>query len=230
MRDLQSLYERRVVITPAMDERIAAIARAHMEGLRRRRMRMIVVRSAGGLAAAAAVALGVFMMLPAGRSRTISIADATADKSGPAFEREREEAGTVMDAKKATLSIAAVPPAASEPMLGMPSGLAPPGRAGNPPSTTGGPRLLVGDLNTDGTVNIVDAMLLARALDGRGALPVAGAQPDFNGDGVVDSEDVLAIAAAAVLLKETRSAGAGEVRVPHDHRFSMPFPFLGGAL
>jgi hypothetical protein len=53
------------------------------------------------------------------------------------------------------------------------------------------------DLNADGRVDILDAFLLARALDrDKPLLP----EWDVNGDGVIDHRDADAIAAAAVRL------------------------------
>lgn len=54
-----------------------------------------------------------------------------------------------------------------------------------------------GDLDGDGRVDVLDAFLLARALDGQTALPQRG---DVTGDGAVDRRDVDAIARLAVAL------------------------------
>lgn len=53
------------------------------------------------------------------------------------------------------------------------------------------------DLNNDGRIDILDAMLLARRLE-QGGTPAPA--PDLTGDGVVDRADVDAIALAAVAL------------------------------
>jgi hypothetical protein len=53
---------------------------------------------------------------------------------------------------------------------------------------------LAGDIDRNGRVDIVDAMLLARAIESRRA------QDDFNRDGIVDRRDVDAIALLAVKL------------------------------
>lgn len=62
------------------------------------------------------------------------------------------------------------------------------------PLTPGG---LAGDVNRDGIVDIVDAMLLARALEGRGALEPSW---DLSGDGMVDGSDVERIARQVVRI------------------------------
>jgi hypothetical protein len=60
---------------------------------------------------------------------------------------------------------------------------------------------IAGDVNRDGAVDILDALVLARHLDadaaGRPAIPNA----DLNTDGAVDLRDVDAIAQAAVRLE-----------------------------
>lgn len=61
------------------------------------------------------------------------------------------------------------------------------------PSAVADPR----DLNNDGRIDILDAMLLARRLE-QGGTPAAGS--DLTGDGAVDRADVDAIALAAVTL------------------------------
>ena len=53
------------------------------------------------------------------------------------------------------------------------------------------------DLNQDGRVDILDAMLLAKRLE-QGGTPAR--TPDLTGDGIVDRADVDAIALAAVAL------------------------------
>lgn len=70
------------------------------------------------------------------------------------------------------------------------------------PAGAGGSRVAGGagvaeDLNGDGVVDILDALILARRVEG-GAAP---AEWDFNGDGAVDRKDVDVVAAAAVRLK-----------------------------
>ncbi len=55
------------------------------------------------------------------------------------------------------------------------------------------------DLDRNGTVNIVDAMLLARRIESSAASDTSW---DVNGDGAVDRADVDAIAMLAVSLKE----------------------------
>jgi hypothetical protein len=54
------------------------------------------------------------------------------------------------------------------------------------------------DLNQDHRVDILDAFILARRIEGPG--PVPGVVLDLNGDGVVDDRDVRALAAQAVRL------------------------------
>jgi hypothetical protein len=60
-----------------------------------------------------------------------------------------------------------------------------------------GSRLVRGDLNHDGQVDILDAFALARELR-NGARPTP--QMDINEDGVVDDGDVTTLAARAVSL------------------------------
>ena len=68
----------------------------------------------------------------------------------------------------------------------------------HPPTTQPqSPVALRGDLNGDGRVDIVDAYLLAKALDARKPVPEA----DFCHDGTVDQRDVQLLAQAAVSLK-----------------------------
>ncbi len=53
------------------------------------------------------------------------------------------------------------------------------------------------DINGDGRVDILDALMLARRVE---AANIAGLEWDFNGDRVVDRSDVDAVALAAVRL------------------------------
>ena len=62
---------------------------------------------------------------------------------------------------------------------------------------TAGSRLVRGDLNHEGQVDILDAFALARELE-KGAHP--GPQWDINGDGIIDKRDVAALAVRAVSL------------------------------
>jgi Dockerin type I domain len=55
-----------------------------------------------------------------------------------------------------------------------------------------------GDINADGRVNIVDALVLARHVANKDQVEKGW---DLNGDGVVDQQDVDALAAASVSLK-----------------------------
>ena len=72
------------------------------------------------------------------------------------------------------------------------------GLAIHPPGAGPQPTVaLRGDLNHDGRVDIVDAFLLAKALDAHMPMPEA----DFYHDGVVDQRDVQRLAQAAVSLK-----------------------------
>lgn len=72
------------------------------------------------------------------------------------------------------------------------------------PATRSGPRVTwrADDLNRDGSVDILDAYLLARRIEG--GEKMAGG--DVNGDGVIDQRDVDALAHRAVSL------GKGEGR------------------
>ncbi len=67
------------------------------------------------------------------------------------------------------------------------------------------PVALRGDFNTDGSVNIVDAYLLARSLDDESLR--AGLPPtwDLTADGAIDQADVDHLATLAVQLVETSS-------------------------
>jgi hypothetical protein len=58
---------------------------------------------------------------------------------------------------------------------------------------------LVGDLNGDGKVDMLDALIEAERVKAG-----AGQGIDFNGDGRVDSRDVDAIAMSAVRLERGR--------------------------
>jgi Dockerin type I domain len=55
------------------------------------------------------------------------------------------------------------------------------------------------DLNRDGTVDILDAFILAKKLQGA---PSSDPRLDMNGDGVIDRRDVETIAAHAVSLEK----------------------------
>jgi hypothetical protein len=67
-----------------------------------------------------------------------------------------------------------------------------------------------GDVNGDGHVNMVDAMLLAKHVRNGDAAQQAW---DVNGDGAIDARDAEAIAAAAVNLKQGGIAGRGLPRM-----------------
>jgi hypothetical protein len=70
-----------------------------------------------------------------------------------------------------------------------------------------GPRAVAkGDVNGDGRVDIVDAMMLARHVANKDRVEKGW---DVNGDGVVDQKDVDALAAAAVSLKGAVVARGG---------------------
>jgi hypothetical protein len=68
-----------------------------------------------------------------------------------------------------------------------------------PPQSATAPAIAKGDVNGDGRVNMVDAMLLAKHVRDHDA-----PQPtwDVNGDGAVDAKDADVIASAAVSLKQ----------------------------
>lgn len=75
------------------------------------------------------------------------------------------------------------------------------GRGGSPDSTT--PRIAVapihGDINRDGQLDVIDALVLARQLDSARPNP----DNDVNGDGSVDHSDVEWISAAVVSVRRT---------------------------
>lgn len=73
-------------------------------------------------------------------------------------------------------------------------------RSSHPTVSTGQP--IRGDLNADGTVNVLDAFLLARRVDRREPLEPAW---DMDGDSQVDRRDADQIAALAVSLRRTSS-------------------------
>lgn len=65
---------------------------------------------------------------------------------------------------------------------------------------------VAGDIDGSGAVDILDALALARLLDARPPRPtLALADVDINGDGVIDRDDVEALAARVVALD--REAG-----------------------
>ena len=81
--------------------------------------------------------------------------------------------------------------------------------AGHRPTTAGlgpTPRALAGDIDADGRVDIVDAMVLAAAVR---LEPMGGAARDVNGDGVIDERDVEAVARLAVRLDVPVRTGGG---------------------
>jgi hypothetical protein len=55
------------------------------------------------------------------------------------------------------------------------------------------------DLNGDGKVDILDALMLAKKLQ---SAPSSDLQLDVNGDGVIDRRDIETIAAHAVSLEK----------------------------
>jgi hypothetical protein len=63
---------------------------------------------------------------------------------------------------------------------------------------------LNGDLDGNGRVDILDALVLARKVDAKAS---PGAGDDVNGDGVVDRRDVDVIAARAVAVDAPESLG-----------------------
>ena len=75
-------------------------------------------------------------------------------------------------------------------------------RGTGPVALSPAPASVSGDVNGDGGVDILDALVLARRIGGpaaaTGGLPTTG---DLNGDGAVDLRDVDAIAQAAVRLE-----------------------------
>lgn len=78
------------------------------------------------------------------------------------------------------------------------------------PTTTSSPGAmsiaLRGDVDNDGRVDIVDALVLSKRLrDGKGAGPATGGDWDLNADGVVDEADAVAIRGMVVKLE----GGAG---------------------
>ena len=67
----------------------------------------------------------------------------------------------------------------------------------------GAQKLAKGDINHDGQVNMIDALVLAKHLAARDKSDQAW---DINSDGRIDQKDVDAIAAASVSLKQTAIA------------------------
>lgn len=66
---------------------------------------------------------------------------------------------------------------------------------------------VVGDIDANGRVNIIDAYLLARTLEQGG--DAAAAASDLSGDGLVDGDDVKAIATLAVSISAQPAGGQG---------------------
>jgi len=99
-------------------------------------------------------------------------------------------------------------PAADAPANRSPGSAGRPGGAAGAPATgapaTGAPTIrgpVIGDLNSDRTVNILDALLLAQEIARKATGDAAWlAQRDLNADGKVDQKDVDAIALRAVNL------------------------------
>ena len=71
-------------------------------------------------------------------------------------------------------------------------------------SPDAGSARLVGDLDRNQRIDILDAFALARALEGSGLTGPSLASADLSGDGRVDRADVLALARAAVSLDRGR--------------------------
>ena len=65
---------------------------------------------------------------------------------------------------------------------------------------TGPSGIVLADVDHSGTVDILDAFMLARLVETTGARFEPGNMPDLNGDGVVDTGDVDMIARQAVAL------------------------------
>lgn len=64
------------------------------------------------------------------------------------------------------------------------------------------PLSIRGDINADGTVDIIDALVLARAVESdQPSEAIALIDADFNGDGVVDSLDADTLATGIVRLE-----------------------------
>lgn len=208
-RALRTAYRGRVEVPPAVDEAIRARARLPFARIRRRRLLWLAVPAA----AAAALALAVYLGAARDGGEAVNGADATvawggaAKAPGPQEDasvgtaeapRTREErdgdarlrAGaptTVADAAEpgdATPAAAAADTAA----LATEATLPPPDAA---------PRPRRGDVNGDGRVDILDAFVLAKAVEA-GA---AAGEWDLSGDGRVDRADVERVARAAVAVR-----------------------------
>jgi len=82
--------------------------------------------------------------------------------------------------------------------------------APSPVASTRNVRPLPGDIDGNGRVDILDALLLAKRIEASSPGP-ASADGDVNGDGVVDRRDVDAIAARAVSV-DGAGTGAGVLR------------------
>ena len=139
-RELSSLYRADISVPPRVDQAVLNRARAEWAG-RRRRTILLRVGSGAGIAAAATVAVVLWLQRPGGEpGRQVAVAPATAP-------------------------------------------------------------LIAEDVNSDGRVDVLDALRLARRVEDGSA----GTQWDVNRDGTVDRQDVDAVALAAVRL----DAGGG---------------------
>lgn len=69
-------------------------------------------------------------------------------------------------------------------------------RAPSGPVATTREQTVAGDIDGNGRVDILDAFVLSRRINAHSAI----SRDDFNGDGVVDTKDVDAVAAIAVRL------------------------------
>ena len=173
VRDLQSLYQGRVVVPEQIDRAVISAGRARAADLRQRRMRIVLMRAAGGLAAAAAVTFAVYMAWPTARPGAGGIAmnkplaetavpgaidldaakpgDKLASATGRAVPSSPGSAGPAQQPGEVAAALDASEEFADK------KDARTAGRASKRTKAA-----QTGDLNRDGSVDIVDALLLAR--------------------------------------------------------------------
>ncbi len=227
--ELHALAETRRAIPPDLDAEILAAAHAKLRPAEQpRRLLLAQLRYAGPVAAAAALVLVAYVSVylaspvsPAGGPRlplagrpvaigelkSESAADPLSSGSGGLSHPSRALDVAAQDPSAAPTSTLPSPPMA-------PAGALAAGRAQHDAKNdAAGANLreaeanaelaiarLPGDLTGDGVVDILDALALARAIRDDAVTPAMTALADLNHDGVLDRDDIDAIARSAVSL------------------------------